>query len=108
LFRWPQGSDEWLAFIEGPSAEDLDRLCEHLGLEWYDPDYTPHIPLLRARVDHPGVFLYASRLLKQTHAVYEPHLRKPRWLAPHYFDLDPNWEFFRCLVDVRQKPHLFT
>ena len=25
----------------GPEAVDLDRLVEHLGLEWYDPEYPP-------------------------------------------------------------------
>jgi hypothetical protein len=105
LFGWSIGSKEWRAFIECPSAYDTERLCDHLGLEWYDPLHPPHIPLLQARVEHPGAFVYVSGLWQLSHVIYEPHLRYPRWLPPAYLDVDPNWELLRCFVDVRQSPH---
>ena len=108
LFGWPVGSKEWHAFIEGPGPADMDRLLDHLGLKWYDPEYDPHWSELAELLDHPGIILYKSRQLRVEHALYEPHLRHIRGLPPIYWNHAPDWELFQYIPDVRQEPHFLS
>jgi hypothetical protein len=55
---WPPESEGWEAFIEAPRGRDMYRLVEHLGLEWFDPEYYTHQIEIAARLDYPGVLLY--------------------------------------------------
>lgn len=103
LFRWPVGSDEWLAFVEGPHPEDMDRLTEHLGLEWFDPGHPAHIGPLSERLDHPGATCWKLHAVRMSHVIYQPHLRYERPLPEQYWPFQP--ERFRVLVDARQEPH---
>ncbi len=103
LFGWPVGDSEWLSFIEAPEPADMDRLVDHLGLEWYDPDYADHVSRLTERVDHPGISCWKLHALQMGHVIYQPHLRYERPLLQQYWPYKP--ERYRILVDVRQDPH---
>jgi hypothetical protein len=104
---WQRYSSDWYAFVEGPEPQDADRLLAHLGLEWYDPEYEPHAVELATELDHPGIAFYKLHALRLSHAVYEPHVRYLRGLPQEYFWFDPNPEFFRIAVDIRQRPHTY-
>ncbi len=66
LMNWPEHSDEWNRFIEGPTLEDVIRLGNRLGLHrlhwdadkrrWLSdhPDSFDSEP----RLDHPGVVIF--------------------------------------------------
>lgn len=109
LMGWPPESEDWSAFIEAPDGPDMYRLIEHLGLEWFDPEYYPHLPEINARLDHPGILLYdlfiptPAGIRPIGHTMYEPHLRKPRWLPRRYAPYRPG--LVNVIVDTRQSPH---
>ncbi len=100
LMGWAEGSAEWAAFIEAPAPEDMDRIIEHVGLVWFDPDYPQHRPALEAALDHPGIACYNLPRVQISHCVYQPHLRHLRDLPDQYVALEP--ELFRIIVDTRQ------
>lgn len=102
LLGWPPGSPDWKAFIQAPAPGDMDRLIEHLGLEWFDPEYPPHAEQLALRLDHPGIYCWNLHAVPIAHVIYEPHLRCPNGLPAQYAGLQP--ELFRVIVDVRQPP----
>lgn len=102
LMGWPSGSDEWAHFIEAPLPADMDRLCDHLGLVWCDPDRQQDI--FGTFVDHPGIVVYAFHTEQMSHAMYQPHLKHLRPLPPRYDPL--RRELFRIIADLRQKPGL--
>jgi hypothetical protein len=99
---WTENSAEWNVFIEAPAPEDMDRLIEHLGLVWFDPDHPPHQAPLEAALDHPGITCYNFLRLRISHCTYQPHLRHLRDLPVQYAALGP--ELFRVIVDPRQPP----
>ena len=76
LMGWPPGTDEWGHFIEAPLPADMDRLCDHLGLVWYDPDRQKDI--FGTFVDHLGIAVYVFHTEHMSHAIYQPHLKRPR------------------------------
>lgn len=107
LMGWPPGSEEWGRFIELPDGPaDLERLINHLGLVWYDPEYPDHSKSLGQALDHPGIACYKFQQISMEHCMYQPHLR-------HFIDLpqqyqvivDPEPELFQIIVDLRQLPH---
>ena len=100
LLGWPPGSKQWGSFIEAPLPGDMDRLCDHLGLAWCDPERQPEI--FAAFLDHPGIAVYAFHTERMSHVMYQPHLRHLRPLPPQYRPLPA--ELFRIIVDTRQKP----
>lgn len=100
LFKWPVGGSDWLAFIEGPEAADLERLLSHLGLQAFDPDVEAEH--LRPHLDHPGVSVWALHAIRLSHVLYEPHIRFPRPLPQQYLSYGP--ERFRVFVDLIQPP----
>lgn len=100
LMEWPPSSKEWDSFIEGPSKEDMDRLCTHLGLAWCDPVRQPKE--FDAFKDHPGIAVYALRTEQMSHVVFQPHLRHLRELPPSYCSLRP--VLFSIIADLRQPP----
>jgi hypothetical protein len=108
LMGWPPGSEGWEAFIEAPRGRDMYRLVEHLGLEWFDPEYYPHQAEIAARLDRPGVLLYDLFVPTPTgfqpmgHTMYEPHLRNPLWLSHRYAPYRPG--LVNVVVDTRQPP----
>lgn len=102
LMGWPPGSPEWGLFIEAPPPGDMDRLCDHLGLAWCDPDRQPEI--LDTFLDHPGIAVYAFHTERMSHVLYQPHLRHLRPLPPQYRAIPA--ELFRIIVDMRQEPGL--
>jgi hypothetical protein len=102
LFGWEEGSDEWNRFIEAPDPGDPDRLREHLGLSWFDPEYPPHWEVWQNRLDHPGISFYAIHSLQLGHCIYQPHVRYLRPLPDEYRRYDP--ELFRIVIDTRQPP----
>ena len=103
LMGWAPGSAEWMSFVEGPIAPDLDRLTEHLGLVWFDPEFEPHRQALDESLDHPGISVYALHSIRMSHYMYQPHIRNLRELPHQYLGFDP--ELFRLVVDTRQAPH---
>lgn len=100
LMGWPPGSSEWRRFIEAPVPEDMDRLCDHLGLVWCDPDNEPEI--FDTYLDHPGIAVYALHTEGLSHVTYQPHLRHLRPLPPQYAATPA--ELFRIIADLRQGP----
>ncbi len=102
LMGWAEGSADWNAFIEAPAPGDMDRLTDHLGLTWFDPDYGPHRAVREAALDHPGIACYNLQGWPVSHMVYEPYLRHLRGLPAAYAVFEP--ELFRVLVDMRQPP----
>lgn len=103
LFRWPRGGEEWAAFIEGPEADDVERLARHLGLEGgFDPLYAPDAQRLGQIVDHPGISCWALHAIQTSHVVFEPHIRFLPPLPVGYRQFAP--EHFRVWVDVNQRP----
>jgi len=102
LFGWEEGSDEWNRFIEAPDRGDPDRLIEHLGLSWFDPDYPPHREVWKTRLDHPGISFYAIHSLQIAHCIYQPHVRHLQPLPDEYQRYSP--ELFRIVIDIRQPP----
>lgn len=103
LFHWPPGSAERDAFIELPEPEDVERLADHLGLEWFDPLFGPHVPELEKRLDHPGISWWLIHQEQMAHVVYEPNLRRMH-VPARYAKYRP--DLYRVIVDVRQEPHL--
>jgi hypothetical protein len=99
---WDEGTDDWDAFIEAPAREDMDRLTEHLGLVWFDPDYGPHQRALAASLDHPGISCYGLHRVRLSHCMYQPHVRYLRPLPVEYWAFDP--ELFRIVIETRQTP----
>jgi hypothetical protein len=99
---WEPGTDEWNGFIEAPLPGDMDRLIDHLGLAWCDPDRQPEI--FETFLDHPGIAAYAIHSQRMSHVVYQPHLRHLRNLPPQFAPFHP--ELFRVVVDARQAPGL--
>ena len=67
LMGWAPGTDEWCGFIEAPEPSDMDRLADHLGLVWFDPDYKPHQDPLRQALAHPGVACYKLHRVRMAH-----------------------------------------
>lgn len=100
LLAWPPGSDDWKRFIEAPSASDVDRMTDHLGLVWFDPEHPPHHAQLVALLDHPGISVFAFPSLELCHYVYQPHVRHLRGL-PSSYDGIPR-ELFRIVIDPRR------
>ncbi len=100
LMAWLPGSLEWSRFVEAPVAEDMDRLCDHLGLVWCDPDTQAEI--FDAYLDHPGMAVYALHSERLSHVMYQPHLRHLRPLPPQYAPFQA--ELFRIIADLRQAP----
>ena len=100
LMAWRPGSPEWLRFIEAPVPGDMDRLCDHLGLVWCDPDRQPEI--FGTYLDHPGIAVYAFHGERLSHVMYQPHLRHLRPLPPQYAPFRA--ELFRIIADLRQAP----
>lgn len=99
LFGWPPESEDWKAFIEGPGDEDVLRLCEHLGLEVFDPIYPEHRKELEERLDYPGICLYLFRRFQAMHCMYQPDIRNLRPLPPQYSFFKPDPELVRIVVD---------
>jgi hypothetical protein len=108
LMRWEPGSNEWDSFVEAPLPGDMDRLVEHLGLVWFDPEHESHKLGLQASLDHPGITVYAFHLVQMSHCLYQPHIRHLRDLPPQYRLIDLNPELFRIIVDTRQPPRATT
>jgi hypothetical protein len=102
LMGWAPGSDEWGQFIEAPLPGDMDRLTDHLGLAWCDPDRQPEI--FDTFLDHPGISVYAFHTHRMSHVMYQPHLRQLRRLPPQYTGVPA--ELFRIIVDLRQAPRM--
>jgi hypothetical protein len=102
LFGWPEGSDDWRAFIEAPQADDVPRLIEFLGLKEYDPEYPLDARFLSALLDHPGIAFYEIPSLNIGHCIFEPHLRYMRGLDAAYRAYQP--ELFRVVPDSNQPP----
>ncbi len=100
LMAWRPGSPEWLRFIEAPVPGDMDRLCDHLGLDWCDPDRQSEI--FGTYLNHPGIAVYAFHGERLSHVMYQPHLRHLRPLPPQYAPFQP--ELFRIIADLRQAP----
>lgn len=101
LMGWPPGSDDWLRFIDAPNPGDMDRLTDHLGLVWCDPDRQPEI--LATFLDHPGISVYAFHTHQMSHVMYQPHVGHLRDLPPQYGDIPA--ELFRIIADLRNPPH---
>jgi hypothetical protein len=106
LLGWEPGSEEWACFIEAPNAADVDRMIDHLGLDWCDPERQPE--KFRTFLDHPGISVYAFHTMRMSHYLYQPHLRKLRPLPVQYLLVEPNRELFRIIADLRQRPHTNT
>jgi hypothetical protein len=104
LMGWTPGTDEWLRFIEAPGPGDLDRLVDHLGLLWYDPEHGPHREPLADLLGHPGISVYAFHTMRMSHVLYQPHLRHLRPLPVQYTGIPA--ELFRIIVDNRQAPNM--
>ena len=100
LFDWPPGSDEWSRFIEAPLPDDVERLIDHLGLAWFDPEYLPHSRELHSRLDHPGITFYKFPALQSEHCMYQPHVRHLLDLPPLYYLFQ--LELYRVVVDTRR------
>lgn len=103
LMGWAPGSEEWLRFIEAPLPGDMDRLVDHLGLLWFDPEHEPHREPLAALLEHPGITVYAFHTMQLSHVLYQPHLRHLRPLPVQYSRIPA--ELFRVIVDSRQVPN---
>jgi hypothetical protein len=103
LMGWAPGTDEWHRFIEVPLPGDMDRLVDHLGLFWFDPEHGPHVEPLSALLDHPGITVYAFHTMQMSHVLYQPHLRHLRPLPIQYTGIPA--ELFRVIVDGRQPPN---
>jgi hypothetical protein len=106
LMGWAPGSDEWARFIEAPIPDDMDRLTDHLGLVWFDPLDEEVREELLSSLDHPGVACYNFFGMRMSHVQYQPNLRRLRPLPVEYTIVDPNWELFRFVIDIRQAPHV--
>lgn len=100
LMGWPPRSKGWSRFIEGPPPDDMDRLCDHLGLAWCDPEREPE--LLGELLDHPGIAVYAFHTERLSHVQYQPHVRHLRPLPSQYATIPA--ELFRIIADTRQEP----
>lgn len=100
LMGWPPGSDEWSRFIEEPNPDEMERLTDHLGLKWCDPDRQPET--FATFTDHPGISVYAFHTHQMSHVMYQPHLRHLRSLPPQYGGIPA--ELFRIIADIRQQP----
>jgi hypothetical protein len=100
LFEWPVDGSNWLAFIDGPEAADLERLASLLGLEGFDPDVEAE--RLSPHLDHPGISVWALHQVRMSHALFEPHVRFPRPLPPQHHSYNP--ERFRVFVDLAKPP----
>lgn len=102
LLGWKPGSDEWKRSIEAPTPDDMDRLIDHLGLVWFDPEYQPHWQLLQSQLDHPGISFFTLHSVRMSHCMYQPHLRHLLGLPPQYASYPV--EMYRIVVDTRQLP----
>lgn len=100
LMGWPAGSEEWSQFIELPSPTDVERLMDHLGLDWCDPE-RQRTKFATFR-DHPGIAVYNLHLYQMSHVMYQPHLRHMQPLPPQYTGAAV--ELFRVYADLRQAP----
>jgi len=87
LLGWPQGSEDWAAFIEGPSSDDVENLIDHLGLVRVDPALPHHFAWLMANLSQPGISCYRFEDVQLLHYQYEPNLAQyqglPRQHAWH-------------------------
>lgn len=69
LFGWPAGSEDWAAFIPGPTLADALRLTGHLGLALLPPEQAPAAAGL--------AFYRYPRYGSDFHCAWEPDLRHP-------------------------------
>jgi hypothetical protein len=103
LFGWQPGSPNWMAFIQAPLPQDMNRLIMHLELLAFDPEYAPHARTLAGLLDHPAISAYKIHSLRVEHVQYQPHLRFLSPLPAQYVPFRP--ELFQILVDPSQPPH---
>jgi hypothetical protein len=106
LFGWSIGSEDWMAFIEGPSPEDCERLIDHLALIRVDPMIPRHFAWLMRNLEHPGVSRYVFRERRTSHAQYEPNLAHYQGLPPQYALYEHETELIGFLVDPTQPAHV--
>ena len=87
LLGWPEGSEDWAAFIEGPSSGDVEDLIDHLGLIRVDLVLPHHFAWLMANLSQPGIARHHFRDVESLHYQYEPNLAQyqglPRQHAWH-------------------------
>ena len=111
LLGWPDGSDEWNAFIKAPHQDDLVPLFKHLGLLVCDVGIEAHLRELAGLLDHRGILMFQFARIPIGHAVYLGDLRQLAWhhatgyrqlLAPGHLAVGP--ELFWVVVETRQPP----
>ncbi|HEV2345153.1 MAG TPA: hypothetical protein VGS97_13735 [Actinocrinis sp.] len=74
LLGWAPDSEEADHFIESPKNSDLRRLCEHLGLEFFDLADPAQWNKLITTMDHPGIATFFFPSMGGGHSVYVHHV----------------------------------